>query len=646
MRLNWIKVALAGALVAGGIVGVPQTAAASTQSEFIAKLVKGAQQTEREKGIPASVTIGMAALETGWGRSTMAAKVAGSATSDGKSYVVNTLFNIKCSSKGTHTAPYQSGCVPMKGVKEYRADGSVYYTPSYFARYSSWTNSMLDFGRLLSTASRYAPAFQYTSYPDQFVTEVRKGGYATDPNYATLVISIMKSYNLYQYNVNGGKAGIPTAAALPFPVVVRGNNNETIKTLQRLLNTRLGEDIDVIGQFGPATEAAVRKFQDKKGLAVDGQVGAMTWAALITTLKSGASNRYVEALQHELKNEGYRLDVTGTYDSSTVTTVKEYQVAKNMTVNGQSDAKVWAALLSTKTALPPKEVVPSGKPTPDPAAPAPAPASFTTRSKGSTGSSVKTLQRLLNSAVDANLTVDGRFGTATEAAVKKFQKAKKLQQTGSVTTATWTKLVPTLKSGSTAAAVKPLQYELQEAGVYSATASGKFDATTVAAVKKFQGAHKLTVTGHADAHTWAKLLSSNASVTTFPELVKGNKGNNVRTLQRLLNARAGKSLVVDGVFGTATQSALKGYQKAQKIAQTGVADTATWTKLAPSLKQGSKDKGSVKALQRALGYKGYSVDATGNFASLTKKQVEKFQKAKKLTVNGQVTATVWKLLLS
>ena len=55
-----------------------------------------------------------------------------------------------------------------------------------------------------------------------------------------------------------------------------GDKGQQIKVLQKLLG---GLDID--GEFGPLTEAAVRAYQKKKGLDVDGIVGPKTWAALL-----------------------------------------------------------------------------------------------------------------------------------------------------------------------------------------------------------------------------------------------------------------------------------------------------------------------------------------------------------------------------
>ncbi len=68
-----------------------------------------------------------------------------------------------------------------------------------------------------------------------------------------------------------------TAAALE-----RGETGEAVRDLQRRL-AALGHDSapDEPGEFGPATEAAVRVFQDQRRLDVDGVCGPQTWAALV-----------------------------------------------------------------------------------------------------------------------------------------------------------------------------------------------------------------------------------------------------------------------------------------------------------------------------------------------------------------------------
>lgn len=62
----------------------------------------------------------------------------------------------------------------------------------------------------------------------------------------------------------------------------RGDNNENVKLLQQKLG------IDPIGNFGPATETAVKAFQAKNGLTADGVVGERTWN-LIMGIKTPAA---------------------------------------------------------------------------------------------------------------------------------------------------------------------------------------------------------------------------------------------------------------------------------------------------------------------------------------------------------------------
>ena len=63
------------------------------------------------------------------------------------------------------------------------------------------------------------------------------------------------------------------------PDLRRGDQGRWVTELQQEL-TRHGFAVDVDGEFGPATEAAVRAFQDTNGLTVDGVVGPLTWASL------------------------------------------------------------------------------------------------------------------------------------------------------------------------------------------------------------------------------------------------------------------------------------------------------------------------------------------------------------------------------
>ena len=67
----------------------------------------------------------------------------------------------------------------------------------------------------------------------------------------------------------------------PRPVLHRGEDGEAVANLQSQLRA-LGFDVSVDGNFGAATELAVKQFQLKQGLISDGIVGPKTWDGLST----------------------------------------------------------------------------------------------------------------------------------------------------------------------------------------------------------------------------------------------------------------------------------------------------------------------------------------------------------------------------
>ena len=69
---------------------------------------------------------------------------------------------------------------------------------------------------------------------------------------------------------------------LPEPLHRGGSDGAAVLRLQRRLNHQYpaGPDLCEDGRYGPATEAAVRAFQRRAGLLVDGIAGPVTLEAL------------------------------------------------------------------------------------------------------------------------------------------------------------------------------------------------------------------------------------------------------------------------------------------------------------------------------------------------------------------------------
>jgi hypothetical protein len=124
--------------------------------------------------------------------------------------------------------------------------------------------------------------------------------------------------------------------------------------------------------------------------------------------------------------------------------------------------------------------------------------------RGATGYRVQTVQYLLN-ARGANLTVDGAFGPATESAVRSFQSAHGLTGDGIVGPQTWSALILTVQRGSSGAAVRGAQTDLNAHGA-SLTVDGAFGPATESAVRNFQSAQGLSVDGIVGPNTWCKLV--------------------------------------------------------------------------------------------------------------------------------------------
>ena len=168
---------------------------------------------------------------------------------------------------------------------------------------------------------------------------------------------------------------------------------------------------------------------------------------------------------------------------------------------------------------------------------------------GSSGTHVAKLQQALKIKGYYRSTVDGKYGNGTASAVKAYQKAVNLSQTGTADKTTlnvlWGKAsapkataaptttaandpkmkgitkisqiaVPATSSkGSSGAKVLALQQALKLKGYYKAPINSKYDDNTVSAVKAFQKANGLYADGIAGKNTIQKLFGTAASNATY-----------------------------------------------------------------------------------------------------------------------------------
>lgn len=145
---------------------------------FFRELIPYAQEMQRKTGIPASVALAQAALESGFGKSLLA--------KEGKN-----LFGIKAgrSWKGKKltlpTIEYFQG-KPVRVMAKWR-------------KYDSYLDAFLDLARVYYNGL-YDDALPYRRNPREFIRRAGKV-YATDPQYADKVIALIERYNLDKYDL-------------------------------------------------------------------------------------------------------------------------------------------------------------------------------------------------------------------------------------------------------------------------------------------------------------------------------------------------------------------------------------------------------------------------------------------------------------
>lgn len=139
-----------------------------------------------------------------------------------------------------------------------------------------------------------------------------------------------------------------TTTITDWPLLTRGSCEHATITLQYLLRAN-GHNVPLNGTFGMTLERAVRAFQKRKQLAVDGSVGPQTWGALVVTVQRGNRGVAVCAVQNELnlrQRAGTTGGVTadGVFGSETDRAVRAVQKDLGLLVDGVVGPKTWAAL--------------------------------------------------------------------------------------------------------------------------------------------------------------------------------------------------------------------------------------------------------------------------------------------------------------
>ena len=434
----------------------------------------------------------------------------------------------------------------------------------------------------------------------------------------------------------------------------QGDSGTAVFTLQRQLN-RITKDYPFLGKltvdgvFGSRMAATVRAFQKQFNLTADGMVGRQTWYKISyiyvsvkdlaeltsegevssgtlsdgtwggTVLRTGSTGSAVEQLQFWLNTLAQyessipSLTVDGVYGTGTANAVRAFQRKYGLTVDGVVGRATWTEVYDQFRSIQSDNGTPNAYP-------------GTALREGASGQNVRLVQFWLKIARTvypslSNVTVDGRFGSATAAAVRRFQTYFGLTSDGVVGRTTWNKLYEVyndiankllssslrpgeypgvLRNGSSGTAVRELQFYLYlmsayESSIPAIAIDGQFGASTEAAVRAYQRFAGLTVDGIVGRTTWnslydkASTLRASGPVVTLKRLpypgtplTVGSSGSAVLYYSLLLQRIAYyfTSVVsppLSDPYTDETAAATRSAQELLSLPETGIADADTWT---------------------------------------------------------------------
>lgn len=160
-----------------------------TPKQFVKSYLPFAKQSEDKTGISARFILAQAALETGWGTSApgnmfFGVKANVNRVPEEKRQLVTTKEVL---SRSDVAFPLLISVTPMNNGKY------LYVVKDWFRKYDSPEESFTDHARFFLDNKRYAKALEVKDDPYRFADEVAKAGYATSPDYAKVLKSIIRT---------------------------------------------------------------------------------------------------------------------------------------------------------------------------------------------------------------------------------------------------------------------------------------------------------------------------------------------------------------------------------------------------------------------------------------------------------------------
>ncbi len=492
-----------------------------------------------------------------------------------------------------------------------------------------------------------------------------------------------------------------------YTTLSNGSSGNAVKELQQALKELGYYRSSIDGKFGSGTKTAVQSFQRINGLSVTGKADLDTQMLLFTgnpknsagllvdtshqvtypVLSKGSKGEDVKKLQTRLKELGYYTGkIDGDFGSGTYNALRSFQKKAGLIQNGIATQDTQTLLFAvsapgSQTAVTPIPAV-TPKPTNPPSSNSYPYQTYTTASvnlrKGASTGTTRlltvpkgaTVQVLATEKDFVKVTYNGKTGYLMQEYV--YIPAAYLPGDSLKEDAQAQENYVTLQSGSRGSAVVSLQEALKELGFYSGMADGSFGSGTVAALKAFQKKNTIKQDGVATPEVQKLIFegkprnsdNKKTQVKQLPpiegyEMRLNDKGEAVVSLQKKLAILGYFTGEYTPVFNSATQKAVKAFQKDHAMTVDGVVGEKTYRLLtvlsatpvpgkntpAPVntplthdnviiIQNGTRGQ-AVKRLQERLmelGY--YSCEADGIYDSNDIAAVKAFQKRNSLKADG------------
>lgn len=165
-----------------GVKGAFKQAMFNSHDEFVAALYPHAVKAAEQLGTDPKAIIAQAAVETGWGQHVI---------HHGNGESSNNFFGIKANR-------HWQGEQAVVDTLEF-AGGMPSQQKAAFRSYASVAEAMQDYVEFIKQQPRYSKAVESAHDANSYFNELQSAGYATDPNYANKVMSVLDSARLQTF---------------------------------------------------------------------------------------------------------------------------------------------------------------------------------------------------------------------------------------------------------------------------------------------------------------------------------------------------------------------------------------------------------------------------------------------------------------